>query len=101
MIVPSLGATLGQIVLSRMNASKEKTHENQLVALVQAAQEVGHFLERASRVLAQIEPMLPKPVAPAMESFTYPDVDRIVRAAQATVRGEDAPAGAPEFWRTA
>ena len=64
MIVPSLGATLGQIVLSRMNASKEKTHENQLVALVQAAQEVGHFLERASRVLAQIEPMLPKPVAP-------------------------------------
>jgi pyruvate dehydrogenase E1 component beta subunit len=40
----------------------------------------------------------PKPVAPEMESFTYPDVDRIARAMDLTVRGVEAGAGLPDFW---
>ncbi len=40
----------------------------------------------------------PKPVAPELESYTYPDVDRIVRAAHATLRGDEAPAGLPDYW---
>lgn len=40
----------------------------------------------------------PKPVAPELERFVFPDVARIVRAAQATMKGNAATSGIPEFW---
>jgi pyruvate dehydrogenase E1 component beta subunit len=42
---------------------------------------------------------VPKPVAPELETFTFPTVDRIVRAAKAVVDGTPPAAGpVPEYW---
>jgi pyruvate dehydrogenase E1 component beta subunit len=41
----------------------------------------------------------PKPVSPPLESFVYPDLERIVRAAEATVAGSARGSGAvPDYW---
>ena len=44
----------------------------------------------------------PKPVAPVLESFVFPDVSRIVRAAENTIAGASLRAGAvPDYWTSA
>jgi pyruvate/2-oxoglutarate/acetoin dehydrogenase E1 component len=40
----------------------------------------------------------PKPVAPELESFVFPDVDRIVRAATETVAGTAGTPGVGRYW---